>query len=57
MQVKLILYSTVTVNHVIPIEVEGGGRTFIIVKAQSEKSVFGVDVSELELVEDDGTLE
>jgi hypothetical protein len=52
-------------NHVIVLEIEGeysnlklknlgGGRYFILLRAESEKSVFGVDVSELDMVVDYG---
>jgi hypothetical protein len=39
-------------THVLTLEIEGGHRFYIIVRAESEKSVFGVDPKELPLVMD-----
>lgn len=41
-------------NHIILLEIEGGQKFFFVVRTESEKSVFGVDVSEVPMVEDIG---
>jgi len=53
-QIKLIARSTVQFSHVVTLEIEGGPRYFMVIKGESEKSVFGVDVAELECTNDAG---
>jgi len=51
-QIKVLARSTIMINHVISVELENGPRYFLVIKAQSEKSVFGVQLSDLDIIED-----
>jgi hypothetical protein len=42
-------------KHIFSIEIEGGMRFFVLMTGESEKSVFGVPVSDLDVTEDAGT--
>jgi hypothetical protein len=52
--IGLSVGSTAKVNHIILLEIEGGQKFFFVVRTESEKSVFGVEVSELPMVQDVG---
>jgi len=47
--------TTLQLEEVIAMEIEGVGKQFFLINLRSEKSVFGVDPSELELVTDEQT--
>lgn len=51
---KLKVRTTTKLRKVITIEAEGGCKYFVVISIDSDKSVFGVDVDELETVEDNG---
>lgn len=53
-QFKLRVRTTMKLRKVVTIELEGGCKYFIVISLDSEKSVFGVRVDELECVEDNG---
>eukprot|EP00026_Physarum_polycephalum_P007830 Phypoly_transcript_07898.p1 GENE.Phypoly_transcript_07898~~Phypoly_transcript_07898.p1 ORF type:complete len:379 (+),score=41.02 Phypoly_transcript_07898:156-1292(+) len=53
-QFKLRVRTTTKLRKVVTIELEGGCKYFMVVSVDSEKSVFGVGVDELECVEDHG---
>jgi len=53
-QIQLNIRSTTKMSHVVIFELEGGQRFFIVLRAESEKSVFGMDVSDLDKVDDGG---
>eukprot|EP00007_Cunea_sp_BSH-02190019_P005234 CAMPEP_0174243574 /NCGR_PEP_ID=MMETSP0417-20130205/32165_1 /TAXON_ID=242541 /ORGANISM="Mayorella sp, Strain BSH-02190019" /LENGTH=489 /DNA_ID=CAMNT_0015323115 /DNA_START=5 /DNA_END=1471 /DNA_ORIENTATION=- len=50
--VSLTVYSTMELREMLTLDIDGVGRFFFFIKLQSEKSVFGVDPGELELMVD-----
>eukprot|EP01103_Thecamoeba_quadrilineata_P019517 TRINITY_DN7938_c0_g1_i1.p1 TRINITY_DN7938_c0_g1~~TRINITY_DN7938_c0_g1_i1.p1 ORF type:complete len:479 (+),score=84.73 TRINITY_DN7938_c0_g1_i1:32-1468(+) len=52
--INLIIKTTLLLRQVICVDVEGVGRYFLIINFESEKSLFGVDFSELPLTNDNG---
>jgi len=53
-QFKLRVRTTTKLRKVITIEAEGGCKYFVVISIDSEKSVFGVGMNEIECVDDNG---
>eukprot|EP01089_Gocevia_fonbrunei_P003793 TRINITY_DN1373_c0_g1_i3.p1 TRINITY_DN1373_c0_g1~~TRINITY_DN1373_c0_g1_i3.p1 ORF type:complete len:293 (-),score=44.49 TRINITY_DN1373_c0_g1_i3:54-932(-) len=51
-KITLVVNTTCELQQIISLDVEGLGRHFLIVKLASEKSVFGVNPEELDLIND-----
>jgi len=53
-EVTLTVRTTLNLRQVICLDIEGLGRYFLMIRLESEKSVFGVDISELSLTHENG---